>query len=521
MRWKKGEFLKVTGLYLLIIPFLNALNATGYESSQMQGHFGASSVEFMYMNLVPVFVTLAGLPLALELAKVFKLKTMMLTITMAAFFFNTCSAFAPDLFWFTLFRSLMAFCTIFGIVAAIIPIVKLYNPTLNMAIMYGIVQFLIQGSSNLYKFLGTQFSDLYDWRTSLLMLNINFVLCILLTFVFLRKDVTLGKQPFRFDFTGWLLMILFFLPILFMAAEGQNREWFSDPMIGMATALLVTVTGIYILYAKRTAQPLIDLEVFRYKNVVVGTLFFFLIGLANGTGSVIMGYMSGILGFDDLYIAKTHLYVFAGLVISIPVCTYMMYKKVYLNVAAMFGFLAFSVYHLMMYFRFYPGIGESDFILPMIIKGVGIGFLYLLSALYISENVPKHLSTSRMMSGIISRIVIATVLGGAVLSTFIANTVTHHKTGISQQLSNANADAAANQQHTRDYYISQGMKSSEADKMGDNPLQSEMKEPATLLAYKDIYLVMAFISFLPILLILVLGTGRRSLQRIDVEPLPL
>src|SRR2546428_2615867 len=132
MHWKKGELLKVTGLYLLIIPFLNALNATGYENSQIQGHFGASSVEFMYINLIPLLTIVAGLPLALELSKKLPLKSMMLTITIASIILNTCSAFAPDIFWFTLCRSLLAFFTIFGIVAAIIPIVLSYNPTLNM-----------------------------------------------------------------------------------------------------------------------------------------------------------------------------------------------------------------------------------------------------------------------------------------------------------------------------------------------------------------------------------------------------
>lgn len=521
MHYKKGELLKVTGLYLLIIPFLNALNATGYESSQIQGHFGASSVEFMYINLIPVMVMLAGIPLALELAKKFPLKSMMLCITIAAIIFNSCSAYAPNIVWFIVFRSLLSFCTIFGIVAALIPIVMLYNPKLNMAIMYGIVQFLIQGSSNLYKFLGAQFSSMYDWRSSLLMLNLNFLLCILLTFVFIRKDVALGKQPFKFDFKGWILMVLFFIPILFMAAEGQNREWFSDSKINLAVAMLLVVAGVYIFYARRHSNPIIDLSVYKYRNVVMGSLFFFLIGLANGTGSVIMGYMAGLLGFDDLYIARTHLYILIGLIISIPVCTYMMYRKVYLGIAAMFGFLAFTIYHLLMYFRFYPGIGESDFILPFIFKGIGIGFLYLLSALYISENIPKHLSTSRMMSGIISRIVIATILGGAVLSTFISNTTTQHKTGISQQLTKGNKQAAAKQKNTRNYYLSQGLKPTEADKMADNPLQSEMREPATLLAYKDIYLVMAAISFLPILLLLFSKEGRHSLRSIEVEPLPI
>lgn len=521
MPWKKAELLKVTGLYLLIIPFLNALNATGYVNSQLQGHFGASSVEFMYMNFIPLFVTVGGLPLALELSKKFPLKSMMLLITIISIILNTCSAYAPDMYWFIFFRSLLAFFTIFGIVAAIIPIVICYNPTLNMAIMYGIIQFIIQGSSNLYKFLGAHFSGIYDWRTSLLMLNINFFLCILLTFVFIRKDVALGKQPFRFDFIGWFLLIGFLLPILFLTTEGQNREWLSDAKIRLAIALLMVVIGVYIFYERRTINPLINFKVYEYKNVVLGTLFFFLIGLANGTGSVVMSYMAGILGFDEFYIARTHLYILIGLVISIPVCTYMMYHKVYLSVAAILGFLAFTLYHLLMYFRFYPGIAEEDFILPFIIKGIGIGFLYLLSALYISENVPKPLSTSRMMSGIIARIVLAAILGGSILSTFIANTTTLHKTGIGQQLTAGNEAAATKHKNTKNYYLSEGLKPTQADKMADNPLQSEITKPATMLTYKDIYLVMAGISFLPILLILFLRIGRRPLQRIDVEPLPL
>ncbi|MCO4291870.1 MFS transporter [Solitalea sp. MAHUQ-68] len=521
MKWKKGELLKVTGLYLLIVPFLNVLNATGYVNSQLQGHFGASSVEFMYMNLVPVFALVAGLPLALELAKIFPLKSMMLSIILICIVLNTCSAYAPSIFWFILFRSLLAFFTIFGIVAAIIPIVVLYNPTLNMAIMYGIVQFIIQGSSNLYKFSGAHFSTIYNWRISLLLLNINFLLCILLAFVFLRKDVALGKQPFRFDFKGWLFLILFLFPLLFLAAEGQNREWFSDSKIKLAIALFLVIVGGYILYARHNSTPLINLEVYKYKNVAIGTLFFFFIGLVNGTGSVIMGFMAGLLGFDELYIARSHLYIFLGLVISVPVCTYMMYHKVYLSVAAILGFLAFCLYHLLMYFRFYPGISEDDFILPFILKGIGIGFLYLLSALYISENVPKPLSTSRMMSGVLARIILATIIGGSVLSTFIANTTTLHKTGISQQLTAGNEAAAQKHKNTKNYYLSKGLKPNAADKMADNPLQAEMAEPATLLTYKDIYLVMAALNFIPILLVLFLGIGRRSLQTIEVEPLPL
>ena len=231
MKWHKGELINVTGLYLLIIPFINALNATGYENSQIQGHFGASGIEFMYMNLIPMFVLVAGIPLAFELAKQFPLRSLMLVITVLSFLLNTCSAFVSGMWWFTLCRSLLAFFTIFGIVAAIIPIVMRYNPALNMAILYGIVQFIIQGSGHLYKFLGAHFAHIYDWRTAVLMVNINFLICILLAWIFIRKNVAPFKQPFHFDFKGWGILIGFLFPLLFITAEGQNREWFSDRTI--------------------------------------------------------------------------------------------------------------------------------------------------------------------------------------------------------------------------------------------------------------------------------------------------
>ncbi len=521
MKWPRGELFRITGLYLLIIPFLNALNATGYVNSQIQGYFGASSTEFMYMNLIPVFALIAGLPLVSVLFSKFQLRSLMFTIIIVSIVLNTCSAYTTNMWWYTAFRAMLAFFTIFGIVAAIAPIVRHYNPKFNMAIMYGIVQFIIQGSSHLYKFLGAHFAQFYDWKTSLLLLNINFFLCIILTLIFIKSGPTPPKKPLQFDFKGWLILILFLIGILFLTAEGQNREWFSDSAISLTTAIIFILIGMYIFHSRGTAAPLIDLGVFKYKNVVLGTLFFFLIGALNSTGSVVMGFMGGVLGFNDLYMAETHLYVIIGLIISIPVCTYMLFHRVYLRVVAITGFLAFTFYHVILYFRFYPGITIEDFILPLIFKGMGIGFLYVLSSLYISENIPKHLSTSRMMSGILARNVLAMLLGASVLSTIISQQIVQHKTGISQQLTNLNESATKKYNNTKNYYQAQGLSSVESEKMATKVLQKDFSTSAAMVAYKDIYLAMAAFSFIPILLILLLGFGKRPVRKIEVDPIPI
>jgi MFS transporter, DHA2 family, multidrug resistance protein len=521
MSHNRGELLRITGLYLLIVPFLNALNATGYENAQIQGHFGVSTTEFMYMNLIPVFALIAGLPLSTELAKQFRLKSMMYVVILVLIILNTSSAFVPSFYLFILCRSLLAFFSILGVFAAIVPIMMRYNPTFNMAILYGIIQFIIQGSSHLYKFLGAHFANIYDWRTSIMMVNINFILCLLLTFIFIRKDTAPFKQPFRFDFRGWLILGLFFVPILFLTAEGQLREWFSDRGIRIAAAFLLIITALYLLHIKTKSQPLLDPKVFRYRNVVIGTLFFFLIGILNSTGSVILGFMSAILGFDDMYQARTHLWIFFGVCISVPVCTYMLYRRVYLRIVTIAGFLAFGLYHLLMYYRFYPGITIKDFTFPLILKGIGIGSLYVVSSLYISEKVPKQLGTSRMMSGILARNVLAIILGSAILSSCIAKLTLHHATSISGQITLLNPQAVKEFNKVKSLSQAMGLKPSRAERAADNTLRGDVNETAKMLAYKDIYLAMAVFSFLPILLILLLRFGNRPVGSIEVEPIPI
>jgi len=84
-----------------------------------------------------------------------------------------------------------------------------------------------------------------------------------------------------------------------------------------------------------------------------------------------------------------------------------------------------------------------------------------------------------------------------------------------------NEEAALKYSQTKKYYMSKGFTVSESDKMANKSLQKEFSSTATLLAYKDVYLVMTFISFIPVLLIFLLGIGKRPVQSIEVEPIPI
>ena len=517
---KKGSVFILVGLYVLTIPFFNALNITTYDNSQILGHFGSSTTVFTYSSYIPIFAMLAFLPLGFKIGKQIPVRTLILCVSFLAILFNTASLFSNTIYWFTFWRSLLAMVSILGIFATMIPIVLKYNPTFNMAIMYGIIQFIIQGSQHLYKYLGVYFTAIYDWTFSIHFLNFNLLVGIILAWIFYKKDVAPMKGIFQFDWRGWGIMILFFTIILFICSEGQTRNWFSDPKISLAFASLLLILSIYFLHVRFTENPIINTNVFKYKNVVFGSFLFFYTGLMNGTGSVVTGFMTNVLGFDSVYVASTHLAILLGLFVAIPLSTFLLYKRIYLSTIWIVGFACYGMFHLLLYFRFYPGIAATDFFLPLVFKGLAIGFLYPISALYISEAVPKNLSDSRMMSGIISRVIIATLLGGAILGTFISNTKTQHKTGLSQQLSPENFEAQKSINNTKNFYLHQGLSQVEAQKMAEKSLANKTSQASLLLAYKDIYLVMTGICFLPIFVLLLFKIGRRPIGRVEVEPIP-
>ncbi|HEU4789109.1 MAG TPA: MFS transporter, partial [Flavobacterium sp.] len=218
---KKGSVFTLVGLYLLTIPFFNALNVTSYDNSQILGHFGASTTVFTYSTYIPFFAMLGFLPLGLKIGKQIPMRTMILSVSFLSIICNTASLYATTIEWFTVWRALLAILSIVGIFATIIPILLKYNPTFNMPILYGIVQFILQGSKQLYQYFGTQMTSIHNWTFGIYFLNVNFLVAILLAWIFYKKDVAPMKGVFQFDWRGWLILLLFLVVILFLCAEGQ------------------------------------------------------------------------------------------------------------------------------------------------------------------------------------------------------------------------------------------------------------------------------------------------------------
>jgi DHA2 family multidrug resistance protein len=80
--------------------------------------------------------------------------------------------------------------------------------------------------------------------------------------------------------------------------------------------------------------------------------------------------------------------------------------------------------------------------------------------------------------------------------------------------------AKAQLNKNKNYYMIQGLSAWEAQKKAEKSLSNQTSQSALMLAYKDIYLVMAALCFFPILVLLLFRLGQRPIGSVEVEPIP-
>jgi DHA2 family multidrug resistance protein len=113
----------------------------------------------------------------------------------------------------------------------------------------------------------------------------------------LRNPVAPRRVPF--DAGGIALLALGLGSLQYVLDEGNRNDWFGDPRI--VTFALLSIAGLAAFVAWElwgTTHPIVNLRVFRFRNVAFGFVAAILLGMVNFGPTVMMPqYVQSILGF--------------------------------------------------------------------------------------------------------------------------------------------------------------------------------------------------------------------------------
>jgi DHA2 family multidrug resistance protein len=277
---------------------------------------------------------------------------------------------------------------------------------------------------------------------------------------------------------------------------------------------------LYLFYSIRKKNCYVQWQVFTYTNTVIGGLLFIAAGFLMSTGGALNGLM-GISGYNNISMGRAYLPEVAGVFAASILCVTAIQNKVYLSTLMVLGFISLSLFHLTMFFHFYPGLDTGDFFWPMLLRGAGQVLLYLSLGIYVAENIPKHLSASRVIVSVFFKIIVGSFIGGAAFGFFMMKNKTQHLTGLSQQVTVHNSLALQEFNQAKYLSLSTGAGENESNQFATKVLNSKINQPASLIADKDLYLVCGLISLILALLVGSYKRLRHSPGKIVVEPVPL
>jgi len=151
--------------------------------------------------------------------------------------------------------------------------------------------------------MGGWLADEWGWRM-LFYLNIPLALVIAGCTGSLLHERRFEPRCERFDFVGFLLLSVIFGGIQTILNEGNDFDWFDDPLLRSVLFLVIAAVPIWIVWELGERRPAVDLRLFRHRNFVIGLLCLAL-GFLSIQGllalfvvqlQILMGYSSSLAG---------------------------------------------------------------------------------------------------------------------------------------------------------------------------------------------------------------------------------
>ena len=409
--------MKTNSTYFIIIGIILAAltdsfssGALSFGSFDMQGDLSATNDEFIWLNIIYISVKLIAFMIApsilerVEITKV--LKTAILLLVISCFL----STLTSDLYLQYILRVVQGFSGGVLLVSAqtflFHEFSKKEQPFIQAFFAIGAI---IAPATFIVGFNGLLI-DTYTWKMIYLVtIPLGLLSLLLLSFVgeSTFKEVKLRK----FDFIGLVLFTLFIFPAIYVLYQGNRYNWFDESHIVHLTLFSLGALISFILWQIFKEDSLVETEIFKTNSFSFGVVVSLVAGGALfGSGAVFTTFSLKVL---NLTLSDTGmLYLYSGFMFFVSAfftafVIQTLEKTPFTTIPFGLAGFAFSMYLLSLT---NSQSGMDDMLIPMLIRGTSMGFLFLALTIIAINTLPKHLmaygigvfSTTRQLGGTFS-----------------------------------------------------------------------------------------------------------------------
>ncbi|MBB6500936.1 MFS transporter [Pedobacter cryoconitis] len=371
----------------------------------VMGYYGVQPTDVQYGMVVIYGSTVAFLALDFRIVKYFApRKYLMMALATNAI----CSVICFHSKDWTLF----VICQfVQGITCALMSgiVLQLIFPRLQSTrarvIAYSLLYGSIQISVPFYSICSSAVLHFYDFNWlfygfSIMLITLAFVVLLTMN----SKARFTKKIPlYQVDWLGYLFYVSFILLLGYILIYGRQLGWFDSPLIVLLSLSNLIILMLFVIRESKLKRPLINLQIFKVKNFVIGLLLLFTFYIFKGSTGLTYGYLEVILGNDPLSTIPIWVAVIVGTILSMFVTSRFVLMGFNLIRIIIVGFGFMALYYAYM-ILFVSVQGETiNFILPMFIYGIATGVLFVPIVSFTSSTAPPKIALNASLVGIFAR----------------------------------------------------------------------------------------------------------------------
>ena len=502
-------------IILFTIPLLTINGAYTANISDMVGSMGIMTEDLLMANYAATIGMGIVFPLLLRTKQYFKSKHILLVtfISLALLSYVCATTDQPSILIAANF--LLGGMKMFGLIEVILPIMFILSPEGDRTKFYSIFYTLSIGLSMVSGFYSAQLAYNYNWQNVYLLVIPVSIFCILLVLIFSHNLYGSKKVPiYQVD---WFSMILLSSSLMFLNyifSYGRVVDYFLSTnfqaaFIGFGISLIWFFQRQLML-----KRPYLPLSVFKKKNVYGALLFIFLMNIFFATGSMQIVFTTGILKYSAQTNALLNIIMALGAVLGGVFCFVWFKKKGGLKGIIFIGFLAFTGYHIFLYFLFSPVIEINYLALPMLLKGFGMVVLFISTAIFAVEKLEMAEMLSSVAMLVLFRSFIGPAFWGAVYSYGLYAGQIRHTAAIVQRMDVNDPLFIARMNPVVMGSLAQGRSIEAAQSLGIQSMWGAVQVQATLIAAKEIFGFIILAGFLVLLLVILFRFAPVNLRRL-------
>jgi DHA2 family multidrug resistance protein len=356
--------------------------------------------------------------------------------------------------------------------------------------------------------LGGYIVDNYDWPW-IFYVNVPVgILASIFTLTFIRDPERIKNaipRPLReIDWAGIFLLILGVGSLQYVLEQGETKDWFEDPLINFFTAC--SAVGIIgFIWRELTAEkPIVDLRVLgKSRNLAVGAFLSFVLGFGLFASIFIFPiFTQRILGFTA---AQTGYLLLPGALASgfmMPLIGRALQAGVPQKYMIPVGFVIFFFFTFWMSGKISPTAGESDFFWPLMVRGVGLGLIFLpITTMSLAGLQGKDAGQAAGITGMIRQL--GGSFGVAIVGTYLERSLAQNRNSLSANISLYNSETVQRIQAFTQNFVSKGFPLEQARQQAYAALQGILMKQTSLITYSQIFTALGifFLACLPLILL--------------------